>query len=77
MTRALERAGYHVDKLGELSMFRAVNGPAGLQLATREDSVPRSLGSASFDVGIITGSRRVASSRPLQPIPRHSEEATC
>lgn len=48
-----------VDKLGELSLFRAINGPAGLQLATREDSVPRSLGSASFDVGIITGSRTI------------------
>jgi triacylglycerol lipase len=48
-----------VDKLGELSLFRAINGPAGLQLATREDSVPRSLGAASFDVGIITGSRTI------------------
>lgn len=48
-----------VDKLGQLSLFRAINGPAGLQLATREDSVPRTLGSASFDVGIITGSRTV------------------
>ena len=48
-----------VDKLGELSLFAAINGPAGLQLATREDSVPRSLGSASFDVGIITGSRTI------------------
>lgn len=48
-----------VDKLGQLSLFRAINGPAGLQLATREDSVPRSLGSASFDVGIITGSRTI------------------
>jgi pimeloyl-ACP methyl ester carboxylesterase len=48
-----------VDKLGQLSLFKAINGPAGLELATREDSVPRSLGSASFDVGIITGSRTV------------------
>jgi triacylglycerol lipase len=48
-----------VDKLGDLSLFRAINGPAGLQLATGEDSAPRSLGSASFDVGIITGSRTI------------------
>jgi triacylglycerol lipase len=48
-----------VDRLGQLSLFRAINGPAGLELATREDSVPRTLGSASFDVGIITGSRTV------------------
>lgn len=48
-----------VDKLGQLSLFKAINGPAGLELATRENAVPRSLGSASFDVGIITGSRTV------------------
>ncbi|HET9448515.1 MAG TPA: alpha/beta fold hydrolase, partial [Steroidobacteraceae bacterium] len=48
-----------VDKLGQLALFQAINGPAGLELATREDSVPRSLGLASFDVGIITGSRTV------------------
>jgi triacylglycerol lipase len=44
-----------VDKLGKLSLFRLINGPAGLQLATREESVPQSLGPASFDVGIMTG----------------------
>ncbi|HET9448878.1 MAG TPA: alpha/beta fold hydrolase [Steroidobacteraceae bacterium] len=48
-----------VDKLGQLSLFKAINGPAGLELATHEDSAPRSLGSPSFDVGIITGSRTV------------------
>jgi len=48
-----------VDKLGNLSVFKALNGPAGLQLATHEASVPRSLGPASFDVGIITGSRTI------------------
>jgi len=48
-----------VDKLGELSLFRLINGPAGLQLATSEESVPRTLGSASFDVGIITGNRTI------------------
>ena len=48
-----------VDKLGTLSLFTLINGPAGLQLATGEDFVPRSLGPASFDVGIITGSRTV------------------
>jgi triacylglycerol lipase len=48
-----------VDELGQLSLFKAINGPAGLELATREDAVPRSLGSASFDVGIITGNRTI------------------
>lgn len=48
-----------VDKLGTLSLFTLINGPAGLQLATGEAFLPRSLGPASFDVGIITGSRTV------------------
>lgn len=48
-----------VDKLGTLSLFTLINGPAGLQLATGEEFVPRSLGPASFDVGIVTGNRTV------------------
>ena len=48
-----------VDRLGTLSLFTLINGPAGLQLATDEASMPRSLGPAAFDVGIITGSRTV------------------
>jgi triacylglycerol lipase len=48
-----------VDKLGTLSLFTLINGPSGLQLATGEEYAPRSLGPASFDVGIITGSRTV------------------
>jgi triacylglycerol lipase len=48
-----------VDKLGTLSLFSFINGPAGLQLATGEDFIPRRLGPASFDVGIITGNRTV------------------
>ena len=48
-----------VDKLGSLSLFKLINGPAGLQLDTRADSLPRSLGSASFSVGIVTGSRTI------------------
>lgn len=48
-----------VDRLGTLSLFTLINGPAGLQLATGEEFLPRTLGPASFDVGIITGSRTV------------------
>jgi hypothetical protein len=48
-----------VDKLGNLSLFEMINGPAGLQLATRHGSVPQSLGPAPFNVGIITGRRTV------------------
>jgi triacylglycerol lipase len=48
-----------VDRLGTLALFTLINGPAGLQLATGEEFLPSSLGPASFDVGIITGSRTV------------------
>lgn len=48
-----------VDKLGKLYLFGLINGPAGLQLGTRRESVPGSLGPASFDVGIITGNRTI------------------
>ena len=49
-----------VDKLGKLSLFQLINGPAGLQLEQhRLESIPRSLGPASFHVGIITGNRTI------------------
>ena len=37
--------------------FKWVSGPAGLQLGTGEDSIPRALGPANFDLGIIAGTR--------------------
>lgn len=48
-----------VDKLGGLAPFQWLNGPAGGQLGTGEDGVPRSLGPATFEVGIITGTRSI------------------
>lgn len=48
-----------VDKLGELALFKFINGPAGLQLGTGHDSVPQSLGAPSFKAGIITGDRTI------------------
>ncbi|HEY0682381.1 MAG TPA: alpha/beta fold hydrolase [Steroidobacter sp.] len=48
-----------VDKLGDLTLFQLINGPAGLELGTGEKSVPLSLGPASFEVGIITGRRTI------------------
>jgi len=51
-----------VDKLGALTLFRLITGPAGLQLGADEESVSRSLDPASFEVGIITGRR------PINPI---------
>lgn len=48
-----------VDKLGEVPGFKLINGPAGLQLGTGQRSVPKSLGPANFEVGIIAGSRSI------------------
>jgi len=48
-----------VDKMGDVPGYMAVNGPAGQQLGTDEESVPLQLGPATFDVGIITGDRSI------------------
>ncbi|MFV0385894.1 esterase/lipase family protein [Paracoccus sp. (in: a-proteobacteria)] len=44
-----------VDRLGGLPGFRLFNGPAGLQLGTGADSLPRSLGPVTFELGVIAG----------------------
>ncbi len=44
-----------VDKLGSLWLFRLINGPAGNEMGTDEDSTPSKLGPAHFCVGIIAG----------------------
>lgn len=46
-----------VDKLGDLPTFDWINGPAGLQMGTGENSLPRALPPANFEVGIIAGSQ--------------------
>ena len=48
-----------IDKLGSLPIFYLLNGPAGRQLGTDKDSVPRQLGSFNFDAGIITGYKTI------------------
>jgi len=45
-----------VDEFGGMPGFGLMNGPAGFQLGTGEDSLPRSLGPVDFEVGIIAGS---------------------
>lgn len=48
-----------VDKLGGLSLFQAINGPAGNQLGTGPDQLPALLGPVDFPVGILTGTLTV------------------
>lgn len=48
-----------VDKIGHLSLFYLLNGPAGRQLGTDKDSVPMQLGKLTFDTGIIMGYRSI------------------
>nr|CAA6829319.1 MAG: Lipase (EC [uncultured Thiotrichaceae bacterium] len=48
-----------VDQLKNVPGFKAMNGPAGMQLGTDSDSVPKRLGAADFDVGIIAGTSSI------------------
>ena len=48
-----------VDKLGWLFLFKWINGPAGNELGTDENSVPNKLGAANFTLGIIAGDRSI------------------
>ncbi len=48
-----------VDKLKNVPGFKAINGPAGLQLGTGEMSMPNTLGPANFNLGIIAGTRSI------------------
>lgn len=40
-------------------LYKLFTGPAGQQITTAEDSVPRRLGPANFEVGIIIGNRSI------------------
>lgn len=48
-----------VDTISWVPGFSLLNGPAGLQLGTGENSVPNLLGPAHFEVGIIAGTRSI------------------
>lgn len=46
-----------VDAFGDLEPFAWLNGPAGLQLGTGQQSVPNQTGEAGFELGVIAGNR--------------------
>ncbi|QSP96442.1 alpha/beta hydrolase [Marinobacter salinisoli] len=48
-----------VDELRDVPGFYFINGDAGLQLGTGESSVPKALGKADFDLGIIAGTQSI------------------
>ncbi len=53
------KGSHVVDVLRDFPGYELINGPAGMQLGTEPTSIPNSLGSADFEVGIIAGSRSV------------------
>lgn len=48
-----------VDKLGHLSLFYLLHGPAGRELGTDINSVPMQLAEIDFETGIISGNKSV------------------
>ena len=48
-----------VDKLHSVPGFAFLHGPAGSQLGTSESSIPKKLGPANFEVGVIAGTKSV------------------
>lgn len=46
-----------IDELGDIAGFDWINGPAGHQMGTGENSLPRSLPPVTFETGIIAGSQ--------------------
>jgi pimeloyl-ACP methyl ester carboxylesterase len=48
-----------VDRLHGWRVFHAINGPAGGELGTDGDSLPRRLGPVTFELGVIAGDRSI------------------
>lgn len=46
-----------VDKLKHLPVYGLVNGPAGLELGTSDEDLPKKLGPVNFELGVIAGSK--------------------
>lgn len=61
------------DLLKELSIYRAVFGPAGLQLTTVPDPVLAGLPSPDYEIGIIAGCRTIAPIASAFVLPRPND----
>jgi pimeloyl-ACP methyl ester carboxylesterase len=61
------------DLLKDLSIYRAVFGPAGLQLSTDQDPVLAALPSPDYAVGIIAGCRTIAPIASAFVLPRPND----
>jgi pimeloyl-ACP methyl ester carboxylesterase len=61
------------DLLMDLSIYRAVFGPAGLQLSTAQDPVLAALPPPDYAVGIIAGCRTIAPIASLLVLPRPND----
>jgi len=48
-----------VDNLANVPGFALLNGPAGLELSTRPDSVPNALGPVEVDVAVVAGTKSI------------------
>lgn len=51
------RGSQLVDYLSKIPGFKRINGPAGMALGTVNDSLPNTLGSVRFELGVIAGTR--------------------
>ncbi len=47
------------DKIGHWWLYKKINGPAGQQLGTNHESIPKQLGPIYFDCAVITGDRSI------------------
>ncbi|MCK5727276.1 MAG: alpha/beta hydrolase [Thiotrichaceae bacterium] len=48
-----------VNTLSNMLGFKLINGPAGMELSTKESSTPNTLGLANFELGVIAGNRSI------------------
>ena len=51
------QGSFVTDRLREWWLYRWLNGPAGQELGTEDDSLPNRLGPVDYPVGVITGDR--------------------